>query len=338
MRRLLAPRRFFGSGVVLLVVTALVLWLAPSSDYLLLPDRAHLTAPLVTVQDGKQADAKGGIYFVDVIERKATLLEQLFPGIRSDGTLVPGDLLGSPGESDAQRQAASLREMTRSQQVAAAVALRAAGYKVKTVPDGALVTAVAADVPAATKLRPTDVIVGVDGSAVRTAADLRRLIRLHRPGETIVLRVRRGQSTLSFSVRTVPDPQQATRPIVGIEVEQDAHIELPLQVTIDTGNVGGPSAGLAFALEVLQKLGRDVDRGYKVAATGEISLDGAVSPIGGVRQKAIGARETGIDVFLVPAGDNYREAVRDAGRTKVIAVTSFQQALHALATLSPKAS
>jgi PDZ domain-containing protein len=107
-------------------------------------------------------------------------------------------------------------------------------------------------------------------------------------------------------------------------------------VAIDVGNVGGPSAGLAFALEVMEKLGRNVDRGYKVAATGQIELNGAVTPIGGVRQKIFDAREAKIDVFLVPAGDNARVAEKYAGGIRVIPVKSFQQALHALATLPPK--
>ena len=76
--------------------------------------------------------------------------------------------------------------------------------------------------------------------------------------------------------------------------------KLPFPVRIDTGSIGGPSAGLAFALDVLEELGHDVDRGYKVAATGEIFPDGSVGPIGGVKQKTIGVRRAKVDVFLVP--------------------------------------
>ena len=106
---------------------------------------------------------------------------------------------------------------------------------------------------------------------------------------------------------------------------------------IDAGNVGGPSAGLAFALEVMEELGKNVDHGYTVAATGQIELDGSVSPIGGVKQKTFGVREAHVDVFLVPAGDNAREA-QALCRTalRIIAVKSFRQALRALATLPRK--
>ena len=132
------------------------------------------------------------------------------------------------------------------------------------------------------------------------------------------------------------DPANEKRAIVGFAPDQAAEIRLPLKVSIDAGNVGGPSAGLAFALEVMEELGHNVDRGYKVAATGQIELDGTVTPIGGVKQKTFGVRKAKADVFLVPAGDNAQEARRYANGLRIIAVKSFPQALRALATLPPK--
>ncbi len=114
-------------------------------------------------------------------------------------------------------------------------------------------------------------------------------------------------------------------------------MKLPFPIKIDTGEVGGPSAGLAFALDILQEAGRNVTHGHKVAATGELTLDGQVLPIGGVKQKTLGARRAGVDVFLVPAGDNAREARRYADGLRIIPVENLPQALRALATLGPKA-
>ena len=102
---------------------------------------------------------------------------------------------------------------------------------------------------------------------------------------------------------------------------------------IDAGNVGGPSAGVAFALEVMEELGRDVVHGHKVAATGEINPDGSIGPIGGIKQKTIGAREAHVDAFLVPAGENAAEARKHAAGLRIIPVKTFPQALRALATL-----
>jgi Lon-like protease len=115
----------------------------------------------------------------------------------------------------------------------------------------------------------------------------------------------------------------------------DLTVKLPIPIHFDAGDVGGPSAGLAFALDILQELGRNVAHGKKIAATGELSLDGTVSPIGGVKQKTLGAREAGVDVFLVPAGENAQEARRYAKGLRIVPVKNFQQALQALATLAP---
>ena len=97
--------------------------------------------------------------------------------------------------------------------------------------------------------------------------------------------------------------------------DQSATIKLPIKVAIDTSGIGGPSAGLAFTLEVMQKLGRNVLHGHKVAATGEMELNGQVGPIGGIKQKTYGVRQAGADVFLVPAGPERegRAPLRRAG-------------------------
>ena len=325
-------------GLAVLGAVFLVLWLTPSGSYVFLPDKAHPVAPLVTVKGEHRPADGGGIYFVDVIVRKATLLERLFAGVRPDGAaLYPASAVNPPGAGDSARRQQDLREMTRSQEVAAAVAERALGYKVVAQPTGALISDVDPSKPAAGKLQPTDVIVGVDGRPVRTPSDLRRLIRRHRPGETVRFAVRSSTGLRTVAVKTVPDPANPNRPIVGVLVDQSANVRLPVPVRIDTQGVGGPSAGLAFALDLMEELGRDVDHGYRVAATGEIGLDGSVGPIGGVEQKTIGARRSHVDVFLVPAGDNAREARRYAGGLRIIPVDSFRQALRSLATLPPKA-
>src|SRR5204862_8058790 len=106
----------------------------------------------------------------------------------------------------------------------------------------------------------------------------------------------------------------------------------------NAGDVGGPSAGLAFALDVLEELGKDVAHGRPVAATGQLGLDGSVSAVGGIKQKTIGVRRSGIRIFLVPAGDNAAEARRYAHGVRIVPVHSFRQALQSLATLTKSAA
>ena len=328
--------RVVGALLGVLFVAGIALYLIPSNDYILLPDAAHPVAPLMRVQGGHTPAGPGGIYFVDVFERRASMLESLFPSIRSGSTLVPAKLIVPPGVSDQAVRRADLRQMSISQRVAAAVALRRLGYHVVAQPSGVIVDSVEVGSHAIGKLEPADVIVSVNGAPTLAIAALRaQLARVH-PGGNVVLGVHRGGKRLTVTVATIADPSEPRRTIIGFQPEQAADIKLPLRVQISSGDIGGPSAGLAFALEVMEKLGRDVDHGYRVAATGEMLLDGTVAPIGGVKQKTIGAREAKADVFLVPAGDNATEARRYAHGLRIIAVQSFPQALHALATLPPK--
>jgi Lon-like protease len=217
------------------------------------------------------------------------------------------------------------------------VALRQLGYKVQVRRRGVLIEGVAADYPANGKLRPSDVVVAVDGKPVRTVADLRRLMAPKKPGDEVRLTVLRQGKRNDVTLKTVANPKNRKQAFLGVVISDDAEVvKLPVKVKIDLGNVGGPSAGLAFALDLVDELGRDVDHGKRVAATGEIELDGSIRPVGGVKQKTIGARRSGMDLFLVP-GENAAEARRYADGLRVIPVDSFQQALRELATATNSA-
>lgn len=332
MRRL-TPARLAAAGLLLLAVVALILWIAPSDSYIYLPDRARPVAPLVSVPGGKEPRDGGGVYFVDVFVRKAKWFERLFPGIYEGATVVPASVVRPPGVSEKARVKEDLRAMARSQDVAAAVALRALGYEVVARPVGVLVQDVLRNAPAVGKLQPTDVIVSVDGRRVTMPRELRAALRSRPAGTTFRIGLRRGGSVQEVKVGTIPDPRQGGRPVLGILPGQAATVRLPLNVKIDAGDVGGPSAGLAFALDILEELGRDVDHGRRIAATGEIDFDGTIEPVGGLRQKTIGVRKAGIHVFLVPAGENAGEARRYADGLRILPVKNFQQALRLLATL-----
>lgn len=324
-------------GAVLLTAGLFGAWVAPSDDFLYLPNDAKPVAANVAVDGRPDSGGEGGIYYVDVSVRPARWLEHVVPWLRPDGaSLVAGERVTASGESLEERQRKGVAEMNRSERVAAAVALREAGLRVTAIARGVLVESVAIDVPAAGVLEDGDVIVAAAGRETKTPAGLRAAISPLVPGASVALRVRRDGRALVRTVATVESPVEPGRAMIGVRVGQDATIRLPVDVEIDLGDVGGPSAGLPFALEVLKELGRDVDRGNRVAATGELALDGTVLPVGGLKQKTLGARAAGVDVFLVPAGENANEALRYAGSLRVIPVESFQQALRALRTLSRK--
>jgi PDZ domain-containing protein len=333
-----ATARWLGlSGAALLAAVVFLLATLPANDYLYVPNGAHAIAGKVEVQGKHPPDGPGGIYYVDVTVRKVRWLERVLPFLRPDGaSLVPPQAVTAPGETFKERIVEARAEMQRSKEVAAAVAMKAGGLDVETTPHGVLVEAVATDVPAAKVLDGGDVIVAVDGKTIGTVAELLHATASVRPGAKLRLGLRRDGKVIERTVATVADPGDPGRAIVGIRVAQDAKIVLPRKVDIDLGNVGGPSAGLPFALQIYQELGHDVDRGRRVAATGEIELDGSITSVGAIKQKTYGVRSSGADVFLVPAGENTATARRYAGGLRVIPVESFEQALRVLRTLPQK--
>jgi Lon-like protease len=308
-----------------------VLWLVPSDHYIVLPDRARPVDPLVSVPGEAGATNPAGIYMVDVRVGRASLFERFFPSIYEGATLVPESVLNPTGVSDRQRRRSSLNQMSRSQQIAITVALRELGRSVSVDPVGAEIVLVVPGAPADGRLLVGDVIVEALGEPIETTAGLQRVMRQVRPGATVGLTVRRGREEVELELGTRAAEQGPRRAIFGIQVRDAQRFEFPLDVQIDAGAIGGPSAGLAFALEVVDELGRDVDEGRRVVATGEIALDGDVLAIGGIRQKTIGAREAEADVFLVPDA-NAAEARRHAGELEIVAVSDFDEALSLLAT------
>jgi PDZ domain-containing secreted protein len=149
MRPLLTPTRILAGVAALVMAVLALLFVVPAEgSYIFLPDEAHLTEPLVTVEGGDPEEDDGGIYYVDVIVRKATVLERIFPSLREGSTLVPAEALNPHGTNDEQRRERNLREMARSQRVAAAVALRELGYDVEVRQTGALISEVVRGTPA----------------------------------------------------------------------------------------------------------------------------------------------------------------------------------------------
>jgi Lon-like protease len=315
---------------VLVVAVAGVLYIIPSDHYVYLPDRTRAADPLVKVP-GEEPENGGenGIYMVDVIVRRASILERIFPSLFEDATLVPESQANPLGVSDQARRESSLQDMSRSQQVAAAVALRALDYDVEAVANGVLVSQVAPGTPAEGKFEIGDVIVGVEGRTIRTTTQLQRYMEANvEPGDVVEVTVQRGDRLRKLEVGTEAS-ERAGRPVFGIIVEQEADITLPVKISIDAGNVGGPSAGLAFALDIVDELGRDVDDGRKIVVTGALAIDGAVEPIGGVKQKTIAARDADAAVFVVP-DENAAEARRHADGLRIVPVSTFAEALGAL--------
>jgi Lon-like protease len=266
---------------------------------------------------------------VDVRVGRASVFERIFPEVHEGASLVPERVLNPVGVSDRQRRASSLEDMDRSQEIATTLALRSLGREVAVTPFGAQVVLVVPDAPADGELRVGDVIVEADGEQVRSSDDLLQAMEDLRPGDDVTLGVRREGKVRPVVLRTRAAEDDPQRAVVGIQVRDDARFRFPVDIDINAGSIGGPSAGLAFALDVVDELGEDVDRGRKIVATGELTLSGRVEPIGGIEQKTVAAREAGANLFLVPDA-NAAEARKHADGLRIVPVTTFDEALSAL--------
>lgn len=222
----------------------------------------------------------------------------------------------------------NVEAMADSKTTAQVLALRQVGYTNLGV--GAEVVDVQADMPAGPILKAGDVIVAIDGKTVTTSSDAVAAIRARAPGDTLRMRVERAGAA-AFDTSAVLAADEG-KPLLGVRLT--TKIKLPFDITIDSGRVVGPSAGLAYSLELLDLLTPgELTGGTSVAVTGELLSDGTVGAIGGVAQKTVTVRRAGIKVFLVPK-ENEAEARAHAGKNlEIRGVGTFDEALKALGSL-----
>jgi PDZ domain-containing protein len=215
--------------------------------------------------------------------------------------------------------------MDQSKTVAQVVALRELGYPVK--PSGVVVGDVVRGTPADGRLEAGDRILQVDGRAVASIDQVRAAITSHRSGERVAFLVARDDTRTSVAVRVATADGQ---PRVGVELSERFE-DLPVKVSIETENIGGPSAGLMFALSIIDRLtAEDLTGGRRIAGTGEISVDREVLPIGGVAEKLVAARRQGATVFLIPADNCPDVRGRVPAGLRLVRVATLDDALRFL--------
>ena len=233
---------------------------------------------------------------------------------------LPEEQVFPPDADEEQVQEEGAAEMAGSQSVATATALRALG---RDVPEMVVIAAVPDGSPSEGVFEPGDVLVSVDGVPAASADAVRGAVQARGPGESIPVVVRRDGSERTVTARTA---EADGRTVIGVSLRLD--YDLPVDVTINTGSVGGPSAGLMFGLAIYDVLTPgELNGGKDVAGTGTMQDDGSVGPIGGIRQKVIGARQAGAEFFLAPAEncDELAGAVPDG--LEVFSVATFDQGL-----------
>jgi PDZ domain-containing protein len=312
---------------VILVTAALSLRLP---YFAIAPGPAQDVSRLIKIRGAPTTPVRGQLLLTTVSLHEIRVAEAIRGWFDHSITVLSRSVIIPPGTSEREVEERTTQQMEESQVLAAAAALRLLGYDIRVEATGARIRTVNEGVPASSALRSGDVVVAANGRPVRRAQDVRAALDGRRAGDAVRLRIVRGGETLEVTTRTVGRPEDPSQPVIGITVEDFPRVRLPLAIDIESLGIGGPSAGLMFALGIYDLLNpADLVRGRVIAGTGEIDFDGEVGPVGGVRQKVESARRSGATVFLVPSAE-LREACELAEGMTVIAVERLSQAVGAL--------
>lgn len=341
-----APRRGLRLvGVVLCSVLVTLVVLAGVASQITVPwvafepGAATPAEERVEVEGATTYDAKGELFFLTVRVNRLSLLELLVKSRDTSVALVSEhDYFGDQTPQESRQQSRDL--MVRAKSNAELVALSALGYDAFEN-TGVRIESVQSDAAASGKLEQFDIVTAIDGTTTRTPTELISTLSTKSPGDTASLSVEKGDGseprTVSITLGARPDGKAGG--FLGITTSQRVSEarNLPVKVDIDSGDVGGNSAGLAFTLAVIDEMTPgDLLGDNKVAVTGTMELDGSVGEVGGIAQKAVAARRAGAKYFLVPRSLE-NEAKRNAGSMKVIPVSNLAEALDALASIGGNA-
>ncbi|MGD0553405.1 MAG: PDZ domain-containing protein [Streptosporangiaceae bacterium] len=281
--------------------------------------------PLITITGRKTYSTTGNLNMVTVGYQggpgdNINIWTALRAWIDPSEAVVPEQELFPSGQSEQETQQQDTQEMTGSQQTATAAALHQLGIGYQTQVS---VAAVESGYPAEGVLKAGDVIEAVDGTTVTNETVLTNLITSHPAGTKLRLTVLRNGATEQLDVTT---KESSGRPVVGVEVTEN--YKFPFNVSISVGDIGGPSAGMMFALGIIDKLTADNLTGGKfIAGTGEITDTGQVEAIGGIQQKMVGARDAGATVFLAPASNCTDVDGHVPGGLRIVKVSTLSQAM-----------
>ena len=286
--------------------------------------------PVVAVAGTKTYPTDGQLRMVTVsLTNGTTLFAALGMWMSGKYALAPREDYYQPGESEQQVERQNVQEFKNSQSDAEVSALRYLHY-----PISAVAQQVVSGTPADGRIKAGDRLVRVNGHTPDSASAVQAALASTRPGQTVDVVVQTGNQPprdLKIKLGTNPDPARK-QGFLGIT--PGSHANVPFHVTISLSDVGGPSAGLMFALAVVDKLTPgNLNGGLKVAGTGEIDDLGNVSPIGGIPFKLVAARDAGATVFLTPA-DNCSEAETHVpAGLRLVKVTTLRSAISELAAL-----
>jgi Lon-like protease len=334
MSRRAATLLVAAAGVLIALVVALV---APVPYVALTPGPTlntlgvSGTKPLIQVKGHPTYPTSGHLNMVTVQfmggpGTRFNIFAALRAWLSPSDAVVPEQEIFTPGQTPQQVARQDTEQMASSEQTAQAAALCQVNISFKTVDT---VQTTVKGMPAAGRLQAGDVIAAVDGKPVTCRADAGILIKARRAGAPVELTILRHGRTEHIRLATAN--AQGT-PEIGVQLLES--FVFPFPVTISIGDIGGPSAGLMFALGIIDKITPDnLTGGRFIAGTGEIEANGTVDPIGGIQQKMVSARAAGATIFLTPAANCPDTAGAVPAGMRLIKVSSLAGAVAALEAL-----
>ncbi|RSD28128.1 SepM family pheromone-processing serine protease [Mesobacillus subterraneus] len=314
--------------------------------YVSKPGMAKELEPIIEVEGGYEEE--GSFMLTTVRMGRANIYSYIIAKMSKYQELYPVEDIRAENESDEEYNIRQLHMMDNSKTVAIEVAYKKAGIPVEYNYKGVYVLRIMEGMPAEGKLMPGDLVFEVDGNEFESSDDFIAYISSKKPGDIVQLAYKRNGKTNNVEVPLKALDDGSERPVVGIQLVDDKEIDVDPDVTVHSEEIGGPSAGLMFSLEIYNQLiEEDLTKGYEIAGTGTMSSDGTVGRIGGIQQKVVAADKAGAEIFFAPfekgaKGSNYEEAMIAAKdiktKMKIVPVDTFEEAVSYLENLNKKSS
>ncbi|MFC4557000.1 SepM family pheromone-processing serine protease [Virgibacillus kekensis] len=324
----------------LLIVVALAFFLSTYQlpYYIYKPGGADPLNPIVEVQGGYESE--GDMHLVTIRGGQATPIQYVLAKAMPHQEVLPLREVRQEGVSESEYFHAQLQMMESSQEAAKVVAYKEAGEDIKINYNGVYVVAVVEGMPADGELKAGDRITGINGQEIKESKNLIQFVEDKQAGDTIALEVMRDGERLTREITLERFEELENKVGIGIRLVTDREVSVKPEVKFSSGNIGGPSAGLMFSLEIYDQLTEgDLTNGQEICGTGEIDYDGNVSRIGGIDKKVVAADDEGCNIFLAPnedgaKGSNYevaKKTVEEIGSNmKVVPVDTFDEAIEYL--------
>lgn len=340
---------------VVFLVALCFLMLYRLDAYIMKPGSAYDVSKFVTVANN-HTDEAGSMSLMTVAMQQATPFSYLWAKTQKHEKIMDIKQVRNPLEDDEEYNIRQLKLMSDSQFNAKYVAFQRAGLKTTINFDGVFVLNVLDGGASDGLLKAGDEITKVDGTEITNQQKLVDLLSTKQIGDKVTIEFLRAKQKreVTITLKEIPNAEEK-RAGLGITYAESKSIETEPSVTMKTEDIGGPSAGLMFTLEILnQLLDEDLTKGYAVAGTGEMLIDGSVGRIGGIDYKVIAADRDGMEIFFAPDDEitaemkakypelesNYATAVKTAKeigtKMKIVPVKTVDDAIAYLKHLQPK--